>query len=768
VTQAPERVAPPVEVPTAAGTGPAVGRPVDRVDGVVKTSGQARYAAEFPYPDLAHAALVHADVARGRITAISTMEAKAVEGVLAVITHENAPKMEPVPKVSMTDMSTMGAGTRVAYLSDDEVHWNGQPVAVVVAETLEAAHAAARLVRVTCEALPAVTDFAAALHDAAPVKGGLLGGGQGSTGDVKAALSAAPVSVDNRYTTPPQNHNAIEPHSTTAVWDGDHLIVHDASQNLDWTRKHLAARFGVPASCVRVITPFIGGGFGGKGSVWAGTVLTALAARVTGRPVRMALSREAVYRTVGGRSPTLQRVALAADRDGKLTAVVHTGASAVGRVGGGAELVANQTQFMYDTPNLLIRHSTTEMDQLPNTFMRAPGEGVGMFALESAVDELAIELGMDPIELRMRNQPERSPMGGKRYTRHNAPEVYERGARRFGWAARDPKPRSMRDGRWLVGWGVAGAFHVPMQLPADVSVRLRANGTVLVRTSLQEIGVGATTATAQIAADALGVPVDAVTVEYGDTELPIAPGAGGSAQTASVAAAVLQACERIRCDALELARGAGDSPLHGRRTAEPARSGLYAGAVGESYAAILGRAGRTHLQARTGSDSRLRQGVDMARYMVDFVREQRKWVRAATGAHFCEVLVDPDTAEVRVNRWVSVFDVGRVVNAKTATSQLRGGIVMGIGSALQEETLVDPRTGRIMNPGLGDYHVPVHADVPALDVSYLDHPDPRAPLGILGVGEVSITGVAAAIANAVHHATGVRVRELPITLDDLL
>jgi xanthine dehydrogenase YagR molybdenum-binding subunit len=375
---------------------------------------------------------------------------------------------------------------------------------------------------------------------------------------------------------------------------------------------------------------------------------------------------------------------------------------------------------------------------------------------------------MDPVELRMRNQPDRSPVGGKRFTRYNVREVYAQGAHRFGWDARDPKPRSMRDGRWLIGWGVASAFHVPMQLPADVSVRLNADGTVLVRTSLQEIGVGAATAAAQITADALGVAVEAVTVEHGDTEQPIAPSAGGSAQTASVAAAVLQACEQIRCDAFELAGRSPESPLHGHRgDPEPRRGGLYFGTAGESYTAILSRAGRTRLEFRTGSDSRLRQTVGTAKFMAGFLRE-RRWVKAATGAHFCEVRVDPDTGEVRVARWVGVFDVGRVVNPKTASSQLRGGIVMGIGSALQEQTLVDPRTGRIMNPGLGEYHVPVHADVPAMDVGYLGDPDPRAPLGILGVGEVGITGVAAAVANAVHHATGVRVRDLPITLDRLL
>jgi xanthine dehydrogenase YagR molybdenum-binding subunit len=779
MTTAPERTRPvaPAPAPPAPDAdrpvdrGPVVGRPVDRVDGIVKTSGAAQYSAEFPYPDIAHAALVHAGIARGRVSGIDTAAAEAVEGVLTVLTHRNAPRMAPPPKFSMLDLSTIASGTPVNYLNTDEVHWNGQPVAMVVAESLEAAHAAARLVEVTYEHLPATTDWALAQDDATPVKGNMLEVGEARKGDAEQALAAAPVSVDARYTTPGQNHNALEPHATTAVWDGDRLTVHDATQGIDWTRRQLAARFGVPLAGVRVIAPFIGGGFGGKGSVWAGTVLTALAARATGRPVRMALTREGVYRTVGGRAPTAQRVALGAERDGTLTALVHTGVSQVGRVGGNPESVGRGSQHLYATPTILIRHSTAVVDALPNTFMRAPGEAVGMFALESAVDELAGELGVDPVELRMRNEPERNPIDGKKFSHRDLRGVYARGVQQFGWADRDPRPRSMRDGRWLVGWGVASALHLPVQFSTDVSVRLRADGTVLVRSAMHEIGVGVATVVGQVTADALGVPLEAVTVELGDSEQPPGAGAGGSAQTSSATTAVLAACAELRSSALRLARRAATSPLKGARPGElRARDGgLYrASGAGESYAAILTRAGKPELEARTGSDSRLGQAVGQARFMARFLTDQRRWVHPATGAHFCEVRVDPDTAEVRVTRWLGVFDVGRVLNAKLAASQLRGGIVMGLGAALSEEALVDPRTGRIMNPGLGEYHVPVHADVPRIDIAYLDEPNPHTPLGLLGVGEVSITGVAAAVANAVHHATGVRVRDLPITLDRLL
>ncbi|GLY94831.1 xanthine dehydrogenase family protein molybdopterin-binding subunit [Actinoplanes sp. NBRC 103695] len=767
MTTAPERTRP----AATRQDGPNVGRPVDRVDGVAKTTGAAKYSADFPYADIAHAALVHAGIARGRVTAIDTGAAEAVPGVLKVLTHQNAPRMAPPPKVSIADLSTMAPGTPVNYLNTDEVHWNGQPVAVVVAESLEAAHAAARLVRVSYEQQPATTDFAVAREHPKQVKNSMIDVGEARKGDAERALADAPVTVDLRYTTPGQNHNAIEPHATTAAWDGDRLTVHDATQNIDWTRKHLALRFGVPAAQVRVVATFVGGGFGGKGSVWAGTLLTALAARATGRPVRMALSRESVSRTVGGRAPTVQRVALGAERDGTLTALVHTGLTQVGRVGGGAERVASQSQYLYAAPAILVRHSTAEVDALPNTFMRAPGEAVGSFALESAIDELAGELGMDPIDLRVRNEPERSPLSGKRFSRRDLRRVYARGADRFGWAGRDPKPRSMRDGRWLVGWGVASALHIPVPLPGDVLVRLRADGTVLVRSGLQEIGVGIATIVAQVTADALGVPLDVVSVEIGDSDQPTAPGAGGSTQTSAATAAVLQACEELKRSALGLARRAASSPLRGARPGdvETRDGGLrLAGGAGESYAEILGRAGVPALEARTGSDSRLGQAVGQARFMARFLNDRRRWVHPATGVHFCEVRVDPDTAEVRVSRWLGVFDVGRVMNAKLAGSQLRGGVVMGIGAALSEETLVDPRTGRIMNPGLGEYHVPVHADVPRIDIECLDEPDPTTPLGLIGAGEVGITGVAAAVANAVHHATGVRVRDLPVTLDRLL
>ncbi|MGW4056937.1 xanthine dehydrogenase family protein molybdopterin-binding subunit [Amycolatopsis sp. NPDC004747] len=728
--------------------GPVVGRPIDRVDGTAKTTGAARFSAEYPLPDLAHAALVHSTISRGRITAIETDAAAAVPGVVAVLTHLNAPPLKPAPKVSPLNLATLVSGTSVDYLNTDEVHWDGQPVAVVVAGTLDAAREAAGLVTVTYEPLPSTVDFAAEEQHAKPQKSNLIMSGAAKKGDAEAALAAAPVSLDLRFTTPTHHHNAIEPHATTAAWDGDRLTVHDGTQNIDWVRTHLALRFGVPTANVRVIAPFVGGGFGGKGMVWPGTILAALAARATGRPVRLMLTREGVYRTVGGRTPSTQRVALGAGTDGRLTALIHTSVTRTGRVGGGPEQVTSQSRHLYAAENILVQQNLVELDLIPNTSMRAPGESIGTYALEASIDELAYRVGIDPIELRMRNEPAVNPIDGKKFAHRMLREAYAQGAERFGWADRTPEPGSMRDGRWLVGMGVASAYHPAWQFAASVTVRLSVDGTVLVRCGFHEMGMGGATAQAQIAADALGVPFEAVRVEYGDSTLPVSPGAGGSMQTASIANSLLAACEKLKKELDALANRSG--------------------ATGDSPATVLAKAGVPSVEAAVGSDTRFGRVTGQLKFMAKFLRDQRRWMKAACGAQFCEVRVDPDTGEVRVSRWVGVFDVGRVINAKTASSQLRGGIVMGIGMALAEETLVDPRTGRIMNPSLAEYHVPVHADIPPIDVSYLDDPDPTMPLGLIGVGEVGITGVAGAIANAVHHATGKRIRDLPITLDKLL
>jgi xanthine dehydrogenase YagR molybdenum-binding subunit len=736
-----------------------VGRAVDRFDGPAKTTGQARFAAENPYPDLAYAALVYSTIARGRIIAMDTTEARAVSGVVEVLTHHNAPAMNPSGKFGLRNM---GVSTSVNYLATDEVHWNGQPIAVVVAETAETARYAASLVRTDYQEWPAAVDLVAEAPAAVEDKGIPLLGGPADKGDADSALAAAPVAVDLEFSTPQHNHNAIEPHATTAVWHGDRLTLHEGSQNIPGLRAHVAKRLGVPEDHVRVLSPFVGGAFGGKARPWAGTLLAALTARVIGCPVRLALTREGVYHTVGGRTASRQRVALGANTDGRLTALIHTSLSRTGRVGGMPEQITEVSHHLYAAPNIHLQQRTVQLDLLSNTFMRAPGESIGSFALESAVDELACKLQMDPIALRMRNEPDRRPVGGQRFTHRLLRETYALGAERFGWASRDPRPGSMRDGRWLIGMGVATAHHTSMRMPASVTVRLEADGTLVVRCGLHEMGMGATTTQAQIAADQMGVRLDAVRMEYGDSVLPRSAGAFGSAQTASVSSSLLAACAGLRKSLFNLSRRAPDSPLAGRRLddLEARDGGLFDQHGGQTYTEILAAAGRDHVEVA--------YKPNMPAFAARTVRDLRWRTRGATGAHFCQVRVDADTGEIRISRWVGVFDLGTVINARTAASQLRGGIIMGIGMALTEQTLIDPRTGRIANPNLSEYHVPVHADIPRIDVHYLDDPDPTMPLGLLGIGEIGITGAAAAVANAVRHATGKRITDLPITLDKVL
>jgi xanthine dehydrogenase YagR molybdenum-binding subunit len=752
-------------------TTPVLGAPLNRVDGPKKTTGAATFSTEYPLANIAYAALVHATVAHARIRYVDTSAADGMPGIVKVLTHLNAPELKPTPKPSMIDLSTLAAGTLVNYLNTDEVMFDGQPVAVVVAESLEQAQAAADLVRVEYDPLPADLDFEAGRSGAALVKSPPIGVKLGGKkGDAEEALRAAEVKVDLTFNTPEQTHNALEPHSTTAVWDGDLLTLYDGTQSIDWFQTHLAKKFGVPKNNVRIVAPFVGGAFGGKGSVWAGTVLAIMAARVVDRPIRLMLTREGVYRTVGGRTASTQRLALGADRTGHLTSLIHQATTRKGHVGGGDEQVVSASIDLYAADNLLCEQRAMNLHLVPNTSMRAPGEAIGTFALESAVDVLAHELGMDPVDLRLRNEAKSGPTDGKAFSHHLAAETLRLGAEKFGWAQRSAEPGSMRDGNHYVGWGAATAFHPAWEFLAKVELTLDVAGTLAVKCAFHEMGMGAATATAQMAAHLMGLPPGRVTVEYGDSALPTGPSAGGSAQTASIAAALVRGCGLLLADLHALARKQPGSPLRGtpKRDVEAHDARLHVGAASQSFTDILTRAGQTQLQAQVGKDTRWGNISGQSRFMTKLFRDGRKWMKASSGAHFCEVRIDADTGEIRVTRWVGAFDIGRVVNAKTAASQLRGGIVMGLGLALSEETLIDPRTGRIMNPSLTEYHTPVHADVPAIEIHMIDDPDPTMPLGVLGAGEVGIVGVGAAVANAVFHATGKRVLDLPITLDKVL
>lgn len=732
----------------------ALGQPVSRIDGPLKVQGKAKFAAEFRMPGMVYAALAHARIARGRIAGLDTTEAEAAPGVVLVMTHRNAPRLKPTP-VFLTSAKAAGPSD-LPIMQDDQIHWNGQPIAVVLAESQEEADHAASLIGVTYETSHAVTRFAEAKEGAripAPMMGEPF---ELSVGDADAALKAAAHVVDRTYRTPRHNHNAIELHAVTLGWDGDHLTIHDASQLVNATRWSMAEVFGLKEDQVRVTSPYVGGGFGGK-CMWDHHVLAAAASRLAGRPVRMTLSREGVFHVVGGRTCTEQRVALGANEDGTLAALVHTGVAAMTAHNNCPEQFTFPARHLYAAKTIRLEQRVADMNMLANTFMRAPGESVGTFALECALDELAHEMKLDPIELRRRIEPETDPVSGNAFSSRHIVEAYRRGAERFGWSARDPSPRSRRDGDWLIGMGVATATYPYYRMPGGAArITLRADGTATVAMASHEMGMGTATVQAQHAAARLGLPLEDVRFAYGDTDLPPGTVAGGSSQTASISAAMIAAHDRLVKDLIRLA--GNDSPLAGL---SPGEVEAYDRGLGaredrtrfESYASILGRSGRSDAVAEASAPLPL---------------EVMKWSMHSYGAQFCEVRVNEVTGETRVSRFLGSFDCGRILNPKTAASQFRGGIIMGLGLALTEETLFDERTGRIMNPSLAEYHVPVHLDVPEIDVVWTDIPDPHAPLGARGIGEIGITGVGAAVANAVFNATGRRIYELPITLDKLM
>lgn len=731
-----------------------VGRPVSRIDGPCKVAGAATFAAEFPIPGMVYAALAFSTIARGRIATLDTAAAEASPGVVAVMTHRNAPRLQP-PPVFMSDPKA-AAGDTLPIMQDDSIHWNGEPIAVVLAETQEQADHAASLIAATYEEEPAALGF-----EEARVKGtdqGLFMGQalHDEKGDADAALAAAAFRVDATYRTPRHNHNAIELHGVTCAWDGDNLRIHDASQLVAHTSWSIAQMFGLKEEQVVVTSPFVGGGFGGK-CLWQHQVLAAAASKLAGRPVRLVLSREGVYRVVGGRSLTEQRVALGADAKAMFTALIHTGVTAKTAFNAMPEPFIMPTRSAYAAETYRLDVQTVSLDMLSNTFMRAPGESVGTFALECAIDELAERIGIDPIELRLRNEPEKDPTTGLPFSARNIVEAYRMGAERFGWPKRNATPGATRDGEWLVGMGVATATYPYYRMPGGAArLTLTREGVATIDIAAHEMGMGTATVQTQVSAERLGLPMEAIRFNYADSTLPGVVLAGGSQQTAAIGASVIAAHRLLVAELLTLA--GNDSPLAGLKPEDVGgRDGGLASladpARHESYASILGRAQRASISVEGIPPDPL---------------ETMHWSMHSHGAMFCEVRVNVVTGEPRVSRFLGSFDCGRILNPKTAGSQFRGGIIMGLGLALMEETQFDERKGRVMNPSLAEYHVPVHLDVPEIDVIWTDIPDPHTPMGARGVGEIGITGTGAAVANAIYNATGKRVRDLPITLDKLL
>ena len=734
---------------------PLIGKPVDRVDARGKVTGTIEYAADVPVANVAHAVIVTSGIGRGRVETIDADATRRMPGVLAVITPENAPKLpganakkEPNDRV-------------LQLLQDAEVSFNDHPVAVVVADTLERAREAADLLAIKYSTASAVevrlSDHVADVYT--PRTAGPREKPDTSRGDVDQALASAAVKIDQTYKTPTQNHNPMEMHGLTAVWQGkDALTVYDTSQGIFTVKKKLAAVFGISPNDVRVISHYVGGGFGCKGTPWSHVALCALAARVVNRPVKLVLTRQQMFSLVGHRPETIQHVVLGADRSGKLTAMKHEVISSTSRFDEFSEPSALQTRMLYACPNVATSHRLVRLDIPTPTFMRAPGEATGTFALEVAMDELATELGIDPVELRLKNYAERDPHEDKPWSSKALRECYKQAAQRFGWARRQPKPRSMRDGRLLVGWGMATATYPARQTPASARVTLKKDGSFVVQAGSQDLGTGTYTILSQIAADVLGVPLERIRTEIGDTALPETPVSGGSQTAASTGSAVKLAALELKKKLIETALADQQSPLFSANAegidVSEGSLVLRGSAKRQDYPALAARVQGNELSAEAKSSEK---------------PERKSRSCHSFGAQFVEVKVDPDTAEVRVTRCVSAFAAGKILNEKTARSQYMGGMVWGIGFALEEHTVRDARNGRVVTRDLADYHVPVNADVPDLTVIMVDEEDPYvSETGSKGIGEIGITGISAAIANAVFHATGTRVRELPITLDKLL
>jgi xanthine dehydrogenase YagR molybdenum-binding subunit len=734
---------------------PSVGAPINRVDGRLKVTGGAKYAAEFAVPNVAYAVIVTSTIAKGRVQRMDTSGAERAPGVLAVLTPQNAPKL-PKP-----DQATGQRGMRVPTLmQDDLVHYNGQPIGLVIADTFEHAMAGVGLVKVTyVEERPALDIANTPLAPANAVRS--VGGGGKAThhGDVTAGFAEADVKVEHTYTTPFENHNAMEPHNTMAVWDGDKVTLYDSTQGIFSVRSGVARTFGIPQENVRVVSYFTGGGFGSKGGPWSHVFLAAMAAKHISRPVKLALTRRQMFGPSGGRAHTTQRVTLGSKKDGTLTAVRHDTVATTSMLEDFLESSGVATRMLYESPNIETDHDLVRLNVGSSTFMRAPGESTGSFALESAMDELAIALQMDPIELRLKNYAEKDPESGKPWSSKSLRECYRVGAERFGWSRRNAAPRSMSDGRWLIGYGMATATYPARQQAASCITRILPDGRALVRAGSQEIGCGTYTVMAQVAADALGLPVDRVRFELGDTDLPPTPPSVGSLTASSTGPAVNAAAVAARDKLVQMAIADSASPLHGARqddvrAADGKLSLASDGTKSETFEGLIARNGGQPVEARVD----LKPSADQQAYSMH-----------SFGAVFSEVRVDRDLGLIRVRRVVGVYGGGKILNAKTASSQMIGGIVWGISQALFEETHIDPRSGRYVNADLAEYHVPVNADIGSIDITFVEEKDPYVnPIGVKGVGEIPIVGVAASIANAVYHATGKRVRDLPITLDKLL
>jgi CO/xanthine dehydrogenase Mo-binding subunit len=726
-----------------------LGAPVDRLDGPRKVTGTAPYPSDVTLPDLAHAALVQSTIAAGTISRIDAGAAEAAPGVLAVITYQNAPVLTEGPITAV-----LGATPRFP-LNDNRILHHGQHVAMVVAETLEQASAAARLVSIDYE--ETVPILGIDNPEAAILRNPL--GPEVRRGDAAAALASADVVYDETFTMAAVTNNPLGLFATVARWEGERLIVHEPSQWPTQARQTLAAVFNVPENNVRVVVPYVGGGFGAGLRTWPHAILTALAARLVHRPVKLVLTRPQMFTSVGHRQETSQRLRLGATREGRLLAIDLEGTAARASEDADIQPASLETGAAYACPNVATHDRLVQLNIPVPGWLRGPGTTEGNFALESALDELSYTLRIDPIELRLRNYAEVQPQSGLTWSSNALRECYRVGAERFGWTKRTPEIESMRDGNWRVGYGMAGVTFGGAQLPCQVRISIRRNGSAHVQSAATDIGTGTYTIATQLAAELLGLELGQVTVEIGDSDLPPAPPSGGSGLATSLGGAIHDAAGNLLRAFLNVVADDDASPLQGRRPDDvgvtDGRIHLVDGpAVGETYSDILARHELDEITA-DGAMNPQAEGAAMA-------------PAGAFAARFAEVRIDEELGVLRVARIVSAVDGGRILNEKTARSQIIGATVMGIGMTMLEETIFDSATGRIANATFGDYLIPVNADVPDLDVVFVGEPDKFNPIGSKGLGEIGIVGVSAAIANAVYHATGRRIRSLPITIDQLL
>jgi xanthine dehydrogenase YagR molybdenum-binding subunit len=735
--------------------GSSIGQPLTRRDGLLKVTGSARYAADQRPPGMLFAVMVTSTIARGRIVTLDAAAAKAHPDVIEVMTQANAPRLARHP-----DEADESFTYKLDLLQDDRVRYANQPIAVVIAKTLEAATEAAALVAVTYQAEPTRVGLDAA-ETFVPRVIGVGEPPDAAKGDVSAGLAAAAKRVEVTYDTAAQYHNAMETHAVVAEWDGNRLVVDTPSQGMSIAQARLAGLFGIDPADIHIRSPFLGGGFGSKGVLWAPQVLGVMAARLMGKPVKLVTRREQMFGPVGHRAQTRQTVQIGANADGTLTALHHHTLTASSTFDDFFEPSGGVSHTLYATPALATSYEAVRIDTGTPFFMRAPGEASGSIALESAIDEMAHSCGMDPLAFRLTNYAEVEPISGKPFSSKALRECYQQGADRFGWRSRPVATRQMRDeSGLLVGWGVGTSSFPALMMQSEARAVLRADGSGLVEIGTHDMGQGAWTALAQIAADGLGLELDQTEFRMGSSDLPNGGMAGGSAQTATAGSAIHHAGADVIAQLADLAMADQNSPLFGAGNAGVvARGGRLLRrddeSRGETYAEILKRAGRDHLEGKG-------QAVQDA-------AAQDHYAMHAHGAVFAEVKVDPELGQIRVSRLVGAFAAGRIINPRMVQSQYFGGMVWGVSFALHEHAILDSRSGRTMNANFAEYHIPVNADLPSIEAILVEESDPYVnPLGIKGVGEIGITGTAGAVVNAVWHATGVRVRNFPITLDKLL